>query len=145
MSNIFNITCTQFIVERASDGKKYEFRGLHTFTIENPQMTHLTRGSDGLDRYGIEYSEGNSQPIVVTAVVRTTQNFFPVFQGFYKDQTRINVTLIDRNDARVIRLEDALLQKLPMQASIEESEDSVNVEFVFESFKLNADYKGGEF
>jgi hypothetical protein len=143
MSNLLNITTSQFVVEVASSGKKYDFIGLHSFTIEDPRATHLTRGADGLSSSGIEYSEGNSQPVVVTATVRTTQNFYPLFKKFYADKERINVYIVDLVDGRTMFIKQAIIQKLPIQSSIAEGEDSVNIDFVFESFVFDADYKGG--
>ncbi|MDR0485700.1 MAG: hypothetical protein LBH29_03120 [Elusimicrobiota bacterium] len=144
MSNLLNITASQLIVENAKTGKKYDFIGLNSVAIEDPRATHITRGADGLDKSGIEYSEGNTQPIVFTAVVRTTQNFYPLFQKFYTDKTRLNVSIVDTINARVVFVKEAIIQKLPVQTTIDETEDSVNVSFVFESFIFDADYKGGK-
>jgi hypothetical protein len=145
MSNLLNITTSQFVVEVASSGKKYEFEGLNNFAIENPQIKHLTRGADSLDSSGIEYSEGASQPITVTATIRTTQNFYLLFKSFFQTSTRLNVYLVDRVDGRVVFVKNAIIQTLPIQKTVGEGEDNTNVDFVLESFILDADYKGGEF
>ncbi|MDR3050019.1 MAG: hypothetical protein LBV16_09365 [Elusimicrobiota bacterium] len=144
MSNLLNITATQFSVEVASSGKKYDFVGFHSASIEDPRAVHITRGSDGLDSEGIEYSEGNSSPVVVTCAVRTTQNFYPLFKQFWKKKERLNIYISDTNDGRIVYAKAAIIQKQPFQNTIEESEDSVNVSFIFESFQFDADYKGGE-
>ncbi|MDR3243819.1 MAG: hypothetical protein LBT79_03625 [Elusimicrobiota bacterium] len=141
--NTINITASQFITEVAETGKQYKFKGLHSVSIEDPTMNHITRGADGLDSSGIEYSEGNASPKTVTNAVRTTQNFYPLFKKFYQEQTRLNIYITDRKDGRVVFLKDAIIQQLPIQRDISESEDSCVVNFVFESFNLDADYKGG--
>jgi hypothetical protein len=141
MSNLLNITSSELIITETASGRAYHFIGLHSFSIEDPRATHLTRGSDGLSKDGIEYSEGNSQPVVVTATVRTTQNFYPVFTKLYQNKTRFNVSIADTNDGRTIDIQRAIIQKRPIQTLVDESEDSVNVDFVFESFNLDANYK----
>ena len=141
MSNLISITSSQLAVENASTGKKYDFVGLHSVNIEDPRATHITRGADTLDKSGIEYGEGNSSPIVATCAVRTTQNFFTLFKNFYLNKTRLNVYIVDRIDGRIKYFKDAILQKQPFQTVIDESEDSVTVSFIFESFTFDADYK----
>jgi hypothetical protein len=142
--NFLNITASQMVVEVADTGKQYSFVGFHTLTIENPQSTHIIRGSDGLSQEGVEYSEGMSAPIVVTCGLITTQNFYPAFKSFYEKKSRLNLNIVDRIDGRILAFKKSILQKLPSQTTIDESEESVKINFIFETFTMIADYKGGE-
>ncbi|MDR3112934.1 MAG: hypothetical protein LBU09_00980 [Endomicrobium sp.] len=144
MANIFNMTSTQFTVEIMLTGKKYDFIGFHSATITDPRATHITRGADSLDKSGIEYSEGITQPITVECTVRTTQNFYELFKTIYDTKARVNVYIVDRTDGRIKAFKNSILQKQPFQTDISESEDSLNVSFVFETFNFNADYKDSE-
>lgn len=144
MSNILNIA--QLQAGLTVNGKTYKFVGLNSVNVSDPRVNHITRGADGIDSEGITYSSGNSQPIVITANIRTTQNFYKLFKDLYDNKTRFDFFLVDTIDGRITTYKSAIMQSEPYQRTISENEDSIGVDFVIESMTKVFDFKdNGDF
>lgn len=136
--NLFKIGQTQAVL--TVNGKTYRFKGLHSINEDNPRMKHLTRGSDGLDSDGIDYEEGTSQPIVGTFNIRTSQNYFELFSDLWKNKTRFDWSLVDTKTGSSKTFQNAILQQEPYQRVIDDTEDSIGIDFIIEAMSTKTKF-----
>lgn len=124
------------------DGVDYQFVHVDNLTIEDPENTRLTRGANAGNKTGFVYKEGSKEPKRITVTIAgMSVELKEVLDLAYKNQTRLDVYCISRNDGSSKMAKNAILNQQPQQLSIDESAESVNVALSFESFDLTETHK----
>jgi hypothetical protein len=137
---IFKIYNSDFGIKY--NGVNYDFDHVDSLKIEDPENTKLIRGSNAKNKVGLAYTEGTKEAKKVTVVlVGISQAYFDMFTTIYKDKVRVECYCVDRSTGGSRIAKDCIIAKRPMQANIEESAESMNVEVVFESFNIEETHK----
>jgi hypothetical protein len=110
--------------------------------LDDPQRKSLVRGANASNLTGLVFTEGMKNPKVMTIqAFNVSAAIFALAKGLYDAETRVEAYAIDRKTGSSRTMRKALLTKPPRQLSIAEGPDSLNVEFIFESFELIEKHK----
>lgn len=124
------------------NGQNYDFDHVENFTIENPEQTRITRGANGTSKMGIVYKEGIKEPKKVTVtIIGMSIAIKEVLDNIFNNKDRLDVYAVDRSDGSSKIAKNAVLCQEPMQLSLDEGAESMNVALVFESFDLTETHK----
>lgn len=125
------------------NGVDYQFSDVDNFTIDDPEFTRITRGSNAANKEGIVYKEGAKEPKTLTVTIKNMSLALKgVLDTAYNDKQRIEaVYCIKRSDGSSKKFRNAILCQQPQQKSLDESVDSMNVELVFQSFDSSEVHK----
>lgn len=124
------------------NGQNYDFDHVENFTIENPEQTRLTRGANGNSKTGLVYKEGIKEPKKVTVtIIGMSIQIKEVLDAIYEGKERLDVYAVDRSDGSSKIAKNAVLCQQPMQLSLDEGAESMNVSLMFESFDLTETHK----
>ncbi len=137
---IFKIYNSDFGIKL--NGTSYQFTHVNSLTIEDPEMTKLTRGANAGNKTGIVYKEGVKDPKkVAVVIIDMPAELKLVLDAAYKDKTRMDVFAIDRDDGSSKMAKSAILSQQPQQLVLDDSPDSMNVSLAFESYDLSEVHK----
>lgn len=124
------------------NGVSYGFDHVQAVTIEDPEMTRLTRGANGSNTEGLAYKEGIKEPKRVTVpIMNMSAELKAVLDGVYADKTRVEGYCISRADGSSKMWRQAVLCQAPQQLNLDDSPDAMNVSLMFESFDLSEVHK----
>lgn len=124
------------------DGVSYEFEDVAELTVEDPERNRLTRGSNAKNKIGLSYKDGLKDPKRWTIpILNMSATLKGVLDAAYDDQTRLEVYAIDRTDGSSKMAKNAVISNKPMQLSINETAESMQVSLEFESFDLSETHK----
>ena len=124
------------------NGVSYDFDHVKELQIENPESTKLIRGSNGKNKIGLSYKEGLKDPKKITVtILGMSQGLKDVLDGAYENKDRLDVYCIDRTDGSAKIGKNSVLSAQPMQLTVDENADSLNVALVFETFDLSEVHK----
>jgi hypothetical protein len=124
------------------DDVSYTFEHTDSVTIEDPEATRLTRGSNAFNKVGLVYTEGTKDPKRVTVtLLGVSAEINELFAEVYKNKTRGEFSVIDRTDGSGKIAKNAILCQMPQQLTIDESPESMNVTVLFDTFDLTEVHK----
>lgn len=124
------------------NGQQYDFDQVDSLVIENPETTRLVRGADARDKVGLVFKEGIKEPKRATVtLLGITSDMYSLLTGVFDDKSRVKVSLVDRLDGSSMIFKQAILCKTPLQLTVDESPESINVVLEFESFDLSVGHK----
>jgi hypothetical protein len=107
------------------------------WSIEDPQAKHLTRGSSTTNKRGIIITEGTKDPRVITiTLIAPAAEYLKMFKEIYNDEERVDFSIIDRVNGSKRTLKEAIIQKEPMQATMGEGADELNISLVIETYQI---------
>ncbi|WP_424244947.1 hypothetical protein Dip510_000054 [Elusimicrobium posterum] len=121
------------------NGQSYDFTNeVDSVTIDDPQATHLTRGGSARNTKGLIYTEGAKSPKVVTVtLVNIDAAYSKLFKTIREEEDRLEIYCIDRKTGSKRIFKDCILQKDPLQLSMSEGAEELNISLVFETFKID--------
>lgn len=120
----------------------YEFEHVAELQIEDPEKNKLTRGKNAKNKKGLPYKEGLAEPKRWTIpILNMTAALKAVLDSAYKNQTRLDVYCIDRNDGSSKMAKEAILCNKPQQLTIDDTAESMNVSLEFETFDSDEIHK----
>lgn len=123
-------------------GINYDFEHVDSLQIEDPEMTKLVRGSNAANKLGLIYVEGIKEPKKMTVtILGMSAALKQVLDDCYENKTRVDAYCISRVDGSSKMAADAILSQMPMQLSVDDSAESMNVALAFESFNLKETHK----
>lgn len=124
------------------NGVNYDFTDVDSMTIENPESTKLIRGANGTNKLGLAYKEGLKEGKKITVVIKNmSAELKGVLDTAYDNKDRMDVFCIDRSDGSSKMGKQSILCMQPVQLTLEESPESMNVSLVFETFDLSEVHK----
>ena len=124
------------------NGQDYVFDHVEGLTIENPEMNRLIRGANASNKRGLAYKEGLREPKRMTVtIIGMSPELKAVLDQAYENQTRCEAYCIDRNDGSSKIARESVLAQAPMQLTVDESPESMNVQLMFESFDISEVHK----
>ncbi len=124
------------------NGQSYSFTHVNEVTIEDPENTKLTRGSNASNKLGLVYKEGIKDPKRVTCTIMDMSiELKEVLDQAYENKDRLDFFAISRVDGSSKMAKNAVLCQMPQQLALEDSAESMNVSLSFESFDLSEVHK----
>lgn len=124
------------------NGVNYDFTHVNNLQIEDPENTRLIRGANAGNKVGLAYKEGIKEPKKITVTIMNLDpNLKSVLDGLFDSKDRVDVYCVNRNDGSTKMAKNAVLCQKPMQLTVDESPDSMNVALAFESFDLEEVHK----
>lgn len=124
------------------NGVSYDFDHVDGLTIEDPEMTKLVRGANAANKVGLVYTEGSKDPKRLTVtLVGISAAMHSLLLGIYNSKERCEFYCIDRQDGSSKIGKDAILSQKPMQLTVDQSPESMNVSLLFETFNLEESHK----
>jgi hypothetical protein len=123
------------------NGTSYTFEHVNEVAVDDPSRNHLTRGANESNEEGIVYTEGSRSPKVITlTIMGMAKTLAEALQGSFKNKSRLDLTII-ASDGSTKNANKAILTNDPMQKTLNDSVDSMNVELIFESFSFKEVHK----
>lgn len=124
------------------NGVSYSFEHVNEVTIEDPENTKLTRGSNASNKLGLIYKEGIKDPKRVSCTIMNMSiELKAVLDQAYDNRDRLDFYAISRVDGSSKMAKNAVLCQIPQQLTLDDSADSMNVQLAFESFDLSEVHK----
>lgn len=124
------------------NGVNYDFDHVLSAVIEDPENTKLIRGSNAGNKLGLIYKEGLREPKRMTiTIMGMTAALKEVLDAAYKNKDRLDAYCIARADGSGKVAKNAILCQQPIQLTVDESPDSMNVALAFESFDMDEVHK----
>ena len=124
------------------NGIAYEFTDVMSITVEDPQTAHIVRGSNGKNTLGIAYREGMKDPNKWTVeILNMSIELKELLDDSFEDETRMDVYCISRKTGASKMAKDAILCQKPQQLKLDESQESLYIQLVFETFDSSEVYK----
>lgn len=124
------------------NGVNYDFENVDNMQIENPENTKLIRGANGTNLIGLPYKEGLKEGKKVTVTIKgMSAALKAVLDTAYANKDRMDVFCISRSDGSSKIGKNAILANQPVQLTIDENPDSMNVALIFETFDLSEVHK----
>lgn len=124
------------------NGVNYDFEHVESVGVEDPESTKLIRGANKSNKVGLVYTEGTKDPKVVTVtVLGLTSSLHGLLTTIHKEKARCEFYCIDRTDGSSKIGKNAVLRQKPMQLTIDETPEAMNVVLVFETFDLEENHK----
>jgi hypothetical protein len=119
-------------------GVNYQFTHVEGLTIENPERTRLIRGANAGNKTGLAYKEGLKEAKVITlTVIDVPAALHQVLKDAYAAGTRMDCFCISREDGSSKIAKNSVLSQEPMQLTLDDSPESLNLSLVFESFDVS--------
>lgn len=117
------------------NGQQYDFPEVNEVTIDDPEFTRLTRGSNARNKIGITYKEGIREPKRWTMPIMDMPiELKAVLDDAYNKRARLDVYCISRADGSSKKATNAVLCQAPQQLTLDDSPDSMAVQLIFETF-----------
>ena len=132
-----------FRIDRCSFGitykdKDYSLGHIDSWTAEDPNKKHLTRGANRVSTRGLIYSEGGKSPITITvSLVGVESQLANLLNDLFNKEERFNAFAIDGTTGDSAFANNCIVTGAVRQSTISEGEDSMNIEVVFETFDLD--------
>lgn len=124
------------------NGTNYNFEHVVSVTIDNPERRRLKRGANAANTIGIDYREGLTDAKTWTVVaLGVSKDLHNLLKQCHRDGTRMDAYAIDKNDGSSKIAKNAILSQDPMQLSMDDSSDSMNLTLIFESFDVSEAHK----
>lgn len=124
------------------EGVPYDFTNVAELQIEDNEKNRLTRGSNGADKEGLAYKEGVRDPKKWTIpILNMSAALKSLLDSVFTDQTRVEVYCIDRTDGSAKMAKKAVLCNRPQQLTLNDTQDSMNVQLEFETFDSSEVHK----
>lgn len=123
-------------------GTNYQFGHVEEVTIDDPEETTLTRGSNGTDTDGLAYTDGLNEPKTITIpTMNMPIELYNLLVAAHKNKTRMDFYAVSRRDGSRKSATSALLSKKPQQLTIGNSAESMQVQLVLKSFNTDEVHK----
>lgn len=120
----------------------YDFDHVDDLTIENPERTRLIRGANASNKTGLIYKEGIKDAKTLTlTIIGVSVDIHNLLKQIYKDRARVDFYCVSRADGSSKIGKNAILSQEPLQLSVNESADSMNMALVFESYDVEEVHK----
>lgn len=124
------------------DGTSYEFEHVAQVTIEDPERNRLTRGNNAKNMTGIAYKDGLKDPKRWTVpILNMSAALKAVLDDCFKNQKRLEVYVIDRDDGSSKWAKNAILSNAPQQLTMDDTAESMQVSLEFETFDSTETHK----
>lgn len=124
------------------DGTSYEFDHVAQVTIEDPERNRLTRGNNAKNMTGIAYKDGLKDPKRWTVpILNMSAALKTVLDDCFKNQKRLEVYVIDRDDGSSKWAKNAVLSNAPQQLNMDDTAESMQVSLEFETFDSTETHK----
>lgn len=124
------------------NGVNYDFNDVVDLQIEDPEQTRLVRGSNAKNKTGLVYKEGIREPKRWTVTIMgMSADLKKVLDQAFENKDRLDVYCIDRKDGSSKIGKDAILSNQPQQLTIDDSQESMNVQLMFETFNSSETHK----
>lgn len=124
------------------NGVNYTIPHVDEVRYTDPEMKQLTRGANSDDSAGITYITGRKDPKTIEVdSLQIPVELASAFNTAYENETRMEVYAISRRTGSSVKGKQAILVQPPLQASINESPDSLVVTLQFNTFTLERDVK----
>jgi len=124
------------------NGVNYDFTHVYDFTLENPARTRLIRGANASNKTGLIYKEGiKDAKILNVTIIGVEMSIHNLLKTIYKNKDRVDFYCISRADGSSKIGKNAILSQEPLQLSVNESADSMNMALVFESYDVEEVHK----
>jgi hypothetical protein len=136
MAKLFQIS--QGDVGFTYNNVNYSISDYDTVNYTFAKKNHLTRGANGSNKVGTEYTEGLKTPDVAEAKITdcSTAIYKLLLEIFNTRGARINFWFVDRATGEGYTFKNAKIRDKPRQTSIDESEDSIGFMLAVESFNV---------
>lgn len=123
-------------------GLNYDFDHVDSLVIEDPETTKIIRGANATNKLGLIYKEGVKEPKTMTVtIIGMSAALYNVLLEAYENEERLDAYCISRIDGSSKMATDAVLSQQPMQLSVDESAESMNVTLAFVTFNLKENHK----
>lgn len=123
-------------------GVNYDFDHVDSVTIEDPEQTLLTRGANAKNKMGISYKQGSKEPKTVTAnVMAIPFELHDLLKEIHREEERLDFYCIARSDGSSKIAKNAVLSQEPVQLTIDETAESMNLTLVFSTFDIEEKHK----
>lgn len=123
-------------------GISYDFDHVEGVQIEDPEVTKLRRGNNGISKEGIVYKEGINEPKRLSfTVLGMSAELKAVLDSAFLNKTRVEAYCVDRTDGSSKIAKNSVLSNQPMQLAVDGSPESMNVILSFESFDIQENHK----
>lgn len=123
-------------------GTSYDFEHVQQVTIEDPERNRLTRGNNAKNMTGLAYKDGLKDPKRWTIpILNMSVALKAVLDDCFKNQTRLEVYCIDRDDGSSKWAKNAILSNLPQQLTLDDTAESMQVSLEFETFDSSEVHK----
>lgn len=123
-------------------GVSYEFEHVAQLGIETTKRNRITRGANAEDSEGLVYVEGMRDPDTWTIpVLNMPVALKTVLDEIFKNRERCDVYCIDRKNGSSKMAKTAILCNLPMQLTIDDSAESMEVSLEFQTFDSSEVFK----
>lgn len=121
----------------------YDFQHVDSFAVEDPTFNRLVRGSNATNKEGLIYTEGTKEPKTVTVtILGMPTSIKNILAKTFAEKKRLDsIYAIDRTDGSSKIGRNAILCQEPIQLMIDESQESMNVSLVFQTFDLEDNFK----
>lgn len=124
------------------NGVNYILSGVHSIAFESMLTNNLVRGSDARDKQGIVVQDGTSEADSATLTIRNVSaQIFSMMENSWKNASRLTATFTDSKTGDRYVMRDSILTNRPLQKSISDGADQVNIEVVLKSFNLETKFK----
>lgn len=124
------------------NGVNYDFEHVDEVTVEDPEFTRLSRGANAGNKEGLVYKEGLKEPKRVTiAMMNLTADLYNALLEAYENKSRLDVFAISRTDGSSKMGRNAILSQQPMQLTLNDTAESMQVRLVFETFDMGEVHK----
>jgi hypothetical protein len=124
------------------NGVNYDFDHVNGLQVETAKRKKLTRGGNASNKLGLTFTEGVSEPDVVTVTIMgMSPELKGVLDSAYDNSTRLEVYAIDRTDGSSKIGRNSILSTKPQQLNLDDSQESMNVALIFETFDLEENHK----
>jgi hypothetical protein len=124
------------------DSVAYDFDHVESIVVEDPTTTKLIRGSNAKNKTGLVYTEGTKEPKKLTVtLIGISQAMYDLFTTIYETKARCECYCIDRVTGSSKIAKQAVLSNQPMQLTVDESPESMNVVVIFNSFDYTEVHK----
>lgn len=124
------------------NGVNYDFPHVESLAIDNPERTRLIRGGNAGNKIGLEYVEGIKEAKVTTlTAIGLPMAIHALLKAAYDAKTRLDWYAISRADGSSKIGKNSILSQEPMQLSLDDTAESMNVALVFESFDVSEVHK----
>ena len=121
---------------------KYDFEHVDEMTLENPERTRLIRGSNAANKTGIIYKEGIKDAKTLTlTIIGVSADIHNLLKQIYSAKDRVDFYCISRSDGSSKIGKNAILSQEPLQLSVSEGAESMNMALVFESYDVEEIHK----
>lgn len=124
------------------EGVSYEYDHVAQVVVEDPERNRLTRGNNAKNKDGLVYKDGLKDPKRWTMpVMSLTAAMVELLNNCFENQTRLEVFAISRKDGSSKMAKKAILSNRPMQLTLDDTAESMQVSLEFESFDLSEVHK----